>query len=166
MSMTQFWAPAVPGAITPNTLSSSALSLNLAYLSSNSLFDLFNGRAQLSGPLNWFAKCCLFQYFSCQIALLEVGSDISHSNCLNYNLRRYKPCITRTFGGKSFQIANSASQNSSSIFIFHLSTIVTSYTLSTFRPYKLNIFWKLVTPNIHWPTNHSPTRSTQNPPTI
>ena len=36
----------------PTALSSSALSLNLAYLSHNSLFDLFNGRAQLPGSLN------------------------------------------------------------------------------------------------------------------
>ena len=27
---------------------------------------------------------------SCQIALLEVGSNISHSNCLNHNLMYFK----------------------------------------------------------------------------
>ena len=36
---------------------------------------------------------------------------------------------------------------------------VTSPLISTiwcFRPYKPYIFWKLMTPTIHWPTDHSP----------
>ena len=38
-----------------------------------------------------------------------------------------------------------------------------------FRPYKPNIFWKLMTPTIHWPTDHSPITHTDpsdppNPP--
>ena len=40
-----------------------------------------------------------------------------------------------------------------------LSTSVTPHLFSTIwrsRPYKPNIFWKLMTPTIHWPTKHSP----------
>ena len=49
---------------------------------------------------------------------------------------------------------------------------VTSPLISTiwcFRPYKPYIFWKLMTPTIHWPTDHSPITHTDpsdppNPP--
>ena len=46
---------------------------------------------------------------------------------------------------------------------------VTSPLFSTiwcFRPYKPYIFWKLMTPTIHWPTDHSPITHTdpQDPP--
>ena len=50
-----------------------------------------------------------------------------------------------------------------------LSGSVTSSLISTiwcFRPYKPHIFWKLMTPTIHWPTDHSPITHTdpQDPP--
>ena len=39
-------------------------------------------------------------------------------------------------------------------------------TIWCFKPYKPNIFWKLMTPTIHWPTDHSPITHTDppNPP--
>ena len=43
---------------------------------------------------------------------------------------------------------------------------VTSPLFSTiwcFRPYKPYIFWKLMTPTIHWPTDHSPITHTDPP---
>ena len=38
----------------------------------------------------------------------------------------------------------------------HKCDILTFSTIWAFRPHKPNIFWKLMTPTIHWPTNHSP----------
>ena len=36
-------------------------------------------------------------------------------------------------------------------------------TIWCFRPYKPYIFWKLMTPTIHWPTDHSPITHTDPP---
>ena len=90
--------------------------------------------------------------------------EISH--VCNY----YNNCETQRFPDQKL---------SSSIFtcrLFVCSSVrpasVTSPLISTlwcFRPYKPYIFWKLMTPTIHWPTDHSPITHTDpsdppNPP--
>ena len=84
--------------------------------------------------------------FTYQLALIR-GAPVNKRHPV-YTPEGYKRVCLIYFFWK-FEIANSGSQNSSSIFTFRcsLSTSVTSLHISTiwpFRPQKPNIFWKLI----------------------
>ena len=119
----------------------------------------------------WFDCCkCNGEFYPMSMQLGEswlekmIPGLVLHPECSMFRGSWLCYCETQRFPDQKL---------SSSIFTCRLSSVrpasVTSPLISTiwcFRPYKPNIFWKLMTPTIHWPIDHSPITHTDppNPP--
>ena len=91
-------------------------------------------------------------------------SDGGHHFLLIFPAAAHRSQISREilflFVTKTIKLSSTWISAASSVYFTQVQIIANSMNsilaIWPFRPHKTNIFWKLMTPTIHWPTNHSP----------